>query len=103
MSENDIRSTGTRHLQVFPGDGPAAQFEAGHNIGGKYRCIGCGAESHHFDNLTYYFRCPKLSLRERHEFVLKGKMWKKPKGTLYYTVYAGMSITTKITILEYML
>ena len=38
--------------RFFRGDGPAAQFEAGHNIGGKYSCVGCGAESCRFDDLA---------------------------------------------------
>ena len=79
--------------RFFHGDGPAAQFEAGHNIGGKYSCVGCGAESCRFDDLTYCYHCPKPSLAERQEFVLKGEMWKQPKGNIHvhvlciYTVY----------------
>ena len=30
--------------QIFHGNGPAAQFEAGHNTGCKYSCVGCAAE-----------------------------------------------------------
>ena len=66
--------------RFFHGDGPAAQFEAGHSVGGKYSCVGCGAESHRFDDLAYCFHCPKPSLAERQEFVLKGEIWKQPKG-----------------------
>lgn len=44
--------------RFFHGDAPAAQFEAGHNIGGKYSCPGCGAESCRFDDFAYCFRCP---------------------------------------------
>lgn len=38
--------------RFFHGDGPAAQFEAGHKIGGKYSCVGCGAESSR-SSITY--------------------------------------------------
>ena len=32
-------------LRFFYGNGPAAQFEAGHKQGGTYCCVGCGASS----------------------------------------------------------
>ena len=56
----------------FHSDGPATQFD----IGEKNSCVGCGAESSRFDDLAYCLNHHLL----RHEFVLKGDMWKKQKG-----------------------
>ena len=64
-------------IRFFHGDGPAAQFEAGHKQGGNYSCVGCGAETDRVDDLAYCYRSPKLYLFERQQFVLKGKAWRK--------------------------
>ena len=37
---------------VLYGPGPAAQFEAGHKLGGNYYCIGCGAHSACFTDIA---------------------------------------------------
>ena len=64
-------------IRYFHGDGPAAQFEAGHKQGGNYCCIGCGAHSERFADIAYSYRAPKISFQERQEFVLQGKAWRK--------------------------
>ena len=64
-------------IRFFYGDGPAAQFEAGHKQGGRYCCVGCGADSGRFSDIAYSYRSPKPSLKERQDFVLKGRAWKK--------------------------
>ena len=64
-------------VRFFYDDGPAAQFEAGHKQGGTYCCVGCGAESGRFSDIAYSYRSQKLSLKERQEFVVQGKAWKK--------------------------
>lgn len=64
-------------IRFFHGDGPAAQFEAGHKQGGSYCCIGCGAHSRRFADIAYCYRAQKLSLQERQEFVLQGSAWRK--------------------------
>ena len=61
----------------FYGDGPAAQFEAGHKQGGIYCCVGCGADSGRFSDIAYSYRAPKLTLEERQEFILQGKARRK--------------------------
>ena len=48
-----------------------------HKQGGTYCCVCCGAESGHFSGIAYSYRSPKPSLKERQEFVLQGKAWKK--------------------------
>ena len=59
-------------LRFFHGDGPAQQFEAGHSKGGNYCSFGCGAQSTYFDDLVHCYRSPKLSCKDRQEFVLEG-------------------------------
>ena len=60
-------------LRFFHGDGPAQQFEAGHKIGGKYSCVGCGALTSRFDDFAYCHHAPRQTFAERQEFVLQGK------------------------------
>lgn len=64
-------------VRFFYGDGPAAQFESGHKLGGNYPCVGCGAHSGRFTDIAYCYRAPKPTLQERQEFVLQGKAWKQ--------------------------
>ena len=64
-------------LRFFYGDGPAAQFEAGHKQGGTYCCVGCGADSGCFTDIAYSYHAPKLTLQERQAFVLQGNAWRK--------------------------
>ena len=64
-------------VRFFHGDGPAQQFEAGHKIGGKYSCVGCGALTSRFDDLAYCHHAPRQTFAERQEFVLQGQAWKQ--------------------------
>lgn len=64
-------------LRFFYGDGPAAQFEAGHKQGGPYCCTGCVAQSGRFADIAYCYRAPKPTLKERQDFVLQGKARKR--------------------------
>ena len=48
----------------FHGDGPAAQFEAGHKQEGSYCYVGCGAHSGRFSNIAYCYRAQKQSARK---------------------------------------
>ena len=58
-------------IRFFYGDGPAAQFEAGHKQGGTYCCVGCGAESGRFSDTeaipegTPRVCCSRQSMEER--------------------------------------
>ena len=63
-------------LRFFHGDGPAQQFEAGNSIGGNYCCVGCGAKYDRMDDIAYAFRCQKLDMQQRQDFLLKGTAWK---------------------------
>ena len=80
LSSDISTSTGvliTDNIRFFHGDGPAQQFEAGQHIGGTYFCIGCSVLSTRADDIAYSFRCHRLSMSERQEFILKGSEWKK--------------------------
>ena len=74
-------------VRFFYGEGPAAQFEAGHKQGGTYCCVGCGANSNCFTDIAFCYCAPKPSLLEIQEFVLQGKTWKQAGqftvGTFY--------------------
>ena len=88
ISHNVCMSNGVDVVNVVRflyGDGPAAQFEAGHKQGGTYCCVGCGADSGRFSDIAYCYRSPKPSLMERQEFVLQGKAWRK--GGIYNTTH----------------
>ena len=61
-------------VRFFYGDGPTVQFEAGHKQGGTYCCI---AQSGRFADIAYCYRAPKPTLKERQDFVLQGKAWKR--------------------------
>lgn len=56
-------------LRFFHGDGPAQQYEAGHKIGGKYSCVGCGALTSRFDDFAYCHHAPRQTFAEHQEFV----------------------------------
>ena len=71
-------------VRFFHGDGPAAQFEAGHKQGGTYCCIGCGADSGHFADS---YRAPMHSLLEWQKFVLQGGTWRKGGLCMYPHTY----------------
>ena len=63
-------------VRFFHGDGPAQQFESGNTVGGNYCCVGCGVKSDRMDDIAYTYRCAKLTLADRQEFLLKGRAWK---------------------------
>ena len=64
-------------LKFFHADGPARQFEAGSKIGGFFSCVECGAQSNRLDDLAYSYRCARVTLAERQQFILTGNAWKK--------------------------
>ena len=97
-------------LRFFHGDGPAQQFEAGNSIGGNYCCVGCGVKCDRIDDIAYTFRCPKLDIQQRQDFLLKGVAWKnigtRPLDRLLLSdlrkelTMRGMSTTGKKPALE---
>ena len=55
---------------TFTGDGPANQFEAGHQKGGNYFCWACSIVANRCDDTTYVYNLPYTSLQDRIEKVL---------------------------------
>ena len=73
-------STGKRitdTLRYFHGDGPAQEFEIGHNRGGHYPCIACHTHVSRFDDLCHAYRNPTITVKDHQQFMLDGKAWQK--------------------------
>ena len=62
-------------LRVFSGDGPARQFEAGHQRGGNFSCL-CGIPVKAHQNLECAFQFYSPSLSERVKIFKQGILWK---------------------------
>lgn len=67
-------------LRVFSGDGPARQFEAGHQRGGHYSCL-CGISVREHPNLECAFQFTPLTLGRRMEIFRAGVHWKDFSNT----------------------
>ena len=65
-------------LKLFIGDHPAQSFERGTQVGGNYKCGGCGCRSDRFDDLAHVFNFSWRSLDDLQSLVLKGKYGKQP-------------------------
>uniref|UniRef100_A0A8W8NYK1 Uncharacterized protein n=1 Tax=Magallana gigas TaxID=29159 RepID=A0A8W8NYK1_MAGGI len=63
-------------LRVFSGDGPARQFEAGHQRGGHYSCL-CGISVKEHQNLECALRFNPRTLSERMKILKSGVLWKE--------------------------
>ena len=57
-------------MRLFKGDGPAAQFEAGHQKGGNYPCWGCSIYKGDISNFVHASSLPLISLNDRVDKVL---------------------------------
>lgn len=60
-------------LRFFCGDKPAQQFERGTQIGGIYKCGGCGCKDTMMSDLSHAFRKPWRSLTTLQQLVTSGK------------------------------
>lgn len=60
-------------MRFFCGDKPAQQFERGTQIGGTYKCGGCGCKDVNMQDLAYALRCSWRSLTDLQALVLQGK------------------------------
>ena len=67
----------TDTLRYFHGDGPAQEFEIGHNRGGHYPCIACHTHVSRFDDLCHAYRNPTITLKDHQQFMLDGKAWQR--------------------------
>ena len=63
-------------LRVFSGDGPARQFEAGHQRGGNYSCL-CRIPSKEHANLEYAFSQEPVSINKRIDILKSGILWRR--------------------------
>ena len=54
----------TDKLRFFIGDHPAAQFERGTQMGGIFKCGGCGCKASIMDDLAHSLRCRTQSLQD---------------------------------------
>ena len=78
MASNGVAVTDRLHF--FTGDKPAAQFERGTQIGGAYKCGGCGCKDTMMDDQAYALRC---TLRVRgfgdlQDIAISGTFGKQP-------------------------
>ena len=67
----------TDTLRYFHGDGPAQEFETGHNRSGHYPCIACHTHVSRFDDLCHAYRNSAVTLKDHQQFMLDGKAWQK--------------------------
>ena len=65
-------------LRFFCGDKPAQQFERGTQIGGTYKCGGCGTKDIMMMDLAHCFHHSWRSLSDIQSLILAGKFGSKP-------------------------
>lgn len=68
LSETVTTSSGiaiTDKLRFFVGDHPAQQFERGTQMGGTYKCGGCGVKDIMMDDLAHTLQLPCLKSYSR--------------------------------------
>ena len=53
-------------------------LKRGTQVGGNYKCGGCGCRSERFDDLAHTFSCPWRSFTEIQKLALKGKFGNVP-------------------------
>ena len=70
--------TVTDRLHFFTGDKPAAQFERGTQIGGAYKCGGCGCKDAMMDDQAHALRCTLRSFEDLQDIAVAGTFGKQP-------------------------
>ena len=81
LSETITASNGvavTDRLQFFIGDKPAAQFERGTQIGGTYKCGGCGCRDVMMDDQAHALRCTLRSFGDLQALAVSRFFGKQP-------------------------
>ena len=76
LSRSITTSNGTEVkdcLRFFCGDKPAQQFERGTQIGGKYKCGGCGCKDEMMMDLAHVLHHTWRSLSDIQKIILNGK------------------------------
>lgn len=90
-SSKGIEVHGT--VRFLVGDHPAQQFERGMQIGGVYKCGGCGCPDARMGDFAYACRCRWRSLADLQALVLAGKHGNQV-GVL--KPFASLSITEEL-------
>ena len=60
-------------VRFFIGDKPAQQFEHGTQVGGAFKCGGCGYKDYLMQDLSHALQCPPRSLESLQTLILSGK------------------------------
>ena len=66
------------HLEFFTGDKPGTQFERGTQIGGTYKCGGCGCKDILMDDQAHVLRCSLRNLEDLQQIAIAGTFGKQP-------------------------
>ena len=61
-------------MKCCKGDGPSLESESGNQMGEHYYCSGSKIHADRTYGLDHAFRCPYLTLQERQQMVLKGRL-----------------------------
>ena len=64
-------------MRLFHGDGPAVQFESGHQKGGHYFCPNCEVCLYQTDDISYSYQLKVNSLKYKQQMVISGKYGRK--------------------------
>ncbi len=81
LSQQVVASNGiaiTDKMRFFCGDKPAQQFERGTQIGGTYKCGGCGCKDTMMHDLAHALHCKLRSVADLQALILKGKYGNSP-------------------------
>ena len=65
-------------MRFFCGDKPAQQFERGTQIGGTYKCGGCGCKDNMMQDLAHALQCHPRSLQDLQSLILAGQYGNQP-------------------------
>ena len=68
----------TDKMRFFCGDKPAQQFERGTQVGGAYKCGGCGCKDSVMQDLSHALQCTPRSLQDLQSLILAGKYGNQP-------------------------
>ena len=87
-------------MRLFKGDGPAAQFEAGQQKGGKFPCWGCSIHKSRISDFVHASSLPLISLNDRVDKVLASLQSLKASKLKKTKLYTDLSIDNLILELQ---
>ena len=65
-------------IRFFTGDHPAKQFERGTQVGGIYKCSGCGCKSYMMDDQAHALACTTRTTEELQSVAIQGVLGRVP-------------------------